>query len=813
MMNSTSDFLKSNIESRLLSISRYAAQLISADELEQLVTPEDMQKPIYAEIKERLIAFGEEADILFVYYLRDAGNDEMQFIVDNDTTEDAVDLETPPIPYEESPKLAQSGTASTAGLGNYSVGYTGLLSAFAPVFDSEGNVIAIVGVDITDEHVLLMKRRINTLSLLLIVSMTVAISSGYIGFSLYKKKAAQSEVANISKSLFLANISHEMRTPLNAIIGLSELTLDSDDVRGEARENMEKVYNSGMTLLSLINDILDISKIEAGRFDLIPAEYDTPSLINDAVTLNIIRIGSKPITFSLSIDPALPGSLLGDEVRIKQILNNLLSNAFKYTKEGKIDLGISFEREGESVWITFSVSDTGIGIHREDMEKLFVDYSQLDSKSNRKIEGTGLGLAITKRLVDMMDGAITVESEYGRGSVFTARLRQGAAGDTPIGEDVVENLKRFHYSDNKRDRNARLVRVQIPYANVLVVDDIATNLDVARGMLKPYGMQIDCATSGAAAIELVRAGTKYSAIFMDHMMPGMDGIEALRLIREDIGTEYARTVPIIALTANAVVGNKEMFLKSGFQDFLTKPIDIMRMDAVINRWVRDMEMEMAPAEAPAGEDSANGGLAGKPDRRKLRERRVNGVDLEIGLRRFGGDEDVYYDVLKSYVRNTPSLIDEIRDCREDGLAAYAVVVHGIKGSSRGIGAEMMGLRAESLEFAAKDGDFAFVEANNGIFIAETEKLIGELSAILQSVDAETERPMRPAPDEAALDSLMEACAGFDIDGVDRAMEELESFDYESGFELVVWLRNQVSLMGFKGIKERLESRKKSRAQS
>jgi CheY-like chemotaxis protein/anti-sigma regulatory factor (Ser/Thr protein kinase) len=569
-----------------------------------------------------------------------------------------------------------------------------------------------------------------------------------------------------------------------------------------------------MTLLSLINDILDISKIESGRFELIPAEYDTPSLINDAVTLNIIRVGSKPITFVLSIDPALPGRLFGDEVRIKQILNNLLSNAFKYTKEGEIGLDISFEREGESVWITFRVSDTGIGIHREDLEKLFVDYSQLDSKSNRKIEGTGLGLAITKRLVDMMDGAITVESEYGSGSVFTARLRQGAAGDTPIGEDVVENLKRFHYCDKKRERSARLVRVQIPYANVLVVDDIATNLDVARGMLKPYGMRIDCVTSGAAAIELVRAGTKYSAIFMDHMMPGMDGIEALRLIREDIGTEYARTVPIIALTANAIVGNEEMFLRMGFQDFLTKPIDIMRMDAAINRWVRDKELEKelagASADAPAG--GADGRPAGKPDRRKLRERRVEGVDLESGLRRFGDDEDVYYDVLKSYVRNTPPLIDEIRDCREEGLAAYAVVVHGIKGSSRGIGAEMMGLRAESLEFAAKSGDFAFVEASNGIFILEAEKLIGELSAMLQSADGETERPMRTEPDEAALDSLMEACAEFDIDGVDRAMEELESFDYESDSELVVWLRDQVSLMGFKGIRERLESRKKSRAQ-
>jgi HPt (histidine-containing phosphotransfer) domain-containing protein len=255
-----------------------------------------------------------------------------------------------------------------------------------------------------------------------------------------------------------------------------------------------------------------------------------------------------------------------------------------------------------------------------------------------------------------------------------------------------------------------------------------------------------------------------------------------------------------------------MFLEKGFQDFLTKPIDIMRMDAVINRWVRDREFERELDRA-AAETPADGGPAGKSNRRKLSLRSVDGVDFESGLRRFGDDEDVYLDILKSYVRNTPPLIDEIRDCREEYLPAYAVVVHGIKGSSRGIGAEIIGLRAESLEFAAKDGDFTFVRANNGVFIGEAEKLIAGLSALLQSVDAETKRPVRAKPDEAVLDSLMEACAEFDIDGVDRAMDELESFDYEADSELVVWLRGQVGVMGFKGISERLENRKKSRAES
>jgi signal transduction histidine kinase/AmiR/NasT family two-component response regulator len=405
--------------------------------------------------------------------------------------------------------------------------------------------------------------------------------------------AAKLETANNAKSDFLAGMSHEMRTPLNAVIGLSGLTLEIEGLDEEAKINLEKIFNAGSILLNLVNDILDISKIEAGKFELVLNEYDIPSLVNDTITQNILRIGEKPIEFNLNICADMPTHLYGDDLRLKQILSNLLSNAFKYTQEGTVELGIRSERaeDDDSVLVTAWVKDTGAGIRLEDMNKLFFDYSQVDVKANRKIEGSGLGLAITKKMLELMDGTITVESEYGKGSIFTVNFKQKFVTDTPIGDAVVKNLKSFRYSDSKRKQYARFVRTKLPYAKVLVVDDNITNLDVAKGLMKPYEMQIDCVTSGQQAVDAIQTEkVTYNAIFMDHMMPGMDGVEATRRIRA-IGTDYAKHIPIIALTANAIAGNEEMFLSKGFQAFLSKPINLMHLDSIIKQWVRDKSKE------------------------------------------------------------------------------------------------------------------------------------------------------------------------------------------------------------------------------
>jgi signal transduction histidine kinase/DNA-binding response OmpR family regulator/HPt (histidine-containing phosphotransfer) domain-containing protein len=625
------------------------------------------------------------------------------------------------------------------------------------------------------------------------------------------------------KSRFLANMSHEMRTPMNAIIGLSELMLSFGELPQSARDNLGKVYSAGVTLLHIINDLLDLSKIESGHFEIIPVDYDTPSLINDTITTNMIRIGEKPVTFVLDVDAGFPGRLRGDDLRLKQICNNLLSNAFKYTSSGTVTWRLACERQGEDMWLSLVVEDTGIGIRQEDIAKLFSEYSQVDTRNNRKVEGTGLGLALTKRLVDLMDGTIGVSSEYGRGTVFTVRLRQKFVSDVPIGEKVANSLKSFVFADNKRDQYARITRLPLPYARVLLVDDVQTNLDVARGMLKPYGMQIDCVTGGAAAVALIREEkTRYDAIFMDHMMPDLDGIEATRIIRDDIGTEYARTVPIIALTANAIVGNEEMFLRSGFQAFLTKPIDMQRLDAVLRQWVRNREREKEWNEASAqkqGADAAEHPAPGeteKPESGKNGEERaaavpasarewdIEEIDLERCLSRFGGDRTILLDVFASYAEHTPPLLERLRVAAGENLPDYAIAVHGIKGASRGICADALGDEAERLEQAAKAGEDAFVAAHGGSFIGNVESLVGKLLVLLrQERGARPDRPKKEAPDAAVLNSLRLACANYDMDGVDAAMDALESSDYESGGDLVLWLRSRVNTMDFQEICERL----------
>ncbi|MCL2067760.1 MAG: ATP-binding protein [Treponema sp.] len=407
------------------------------------------------------------------------------------------------------------------------------------------------------------------------------------------------EMANKAKSAFLANMSHEMRTPMNVVVGLTDLMLDEEDPAANLRDNLKKISTAGNTLLGLINDVLDISKIEAGKLELMPVEYEMPSFLNDIITLNIIRKEDKPITFMLDIKDDLPCFLYGDDLRVKQIINNLLSNAFKYTRKGAVTLGISCltvdEQPGETdkrdVWMSVYVSDTGIGIREDDMKNIFTDYAQVDAQANRMIEGTGLGLSITKRLTEMMDGEITIQSEYGRGSMFSLRIRQGYVSDKTIGEETAENLRGFRYVEDKRNVSGKLVRADLSYAKVLVVDDMQTNLDVAAGMLRKYKMQVDCVTGGAGAIDLVEAGEPvYDAIFMDHMMPGMDGMETTEKIRA-IGTKYAMSIPIIALTANAIAGNEQMFLNNDFQGYLTKPINIMNLDSIIQKWVRDKSRE------------------------------------------------------------------------------------------------------------------------------------------------------------------------------------------------------------------------------
>ncbi|MCL2121791.1 MAG: ATP-binding protein [Clostridiales bacterium] len=384
------------------------------------------------------------------------------------------------------------------------------------------------------------------------------------------------------KSDFLANMSHEIRTPLNAIIGLTEAELRRE-LPQAAVENLHKIHTSGNLLMGIINDILDMSKIESGKFELLNETYDIAELIYDTTTLNMVRIGSKPIRFIVSVEESIPRCLIGDALRIKQMLGNLLSNAFKYTHEGSVEMRVSWRQEPEGLLLAFDVADTGIGIQPEDLENLFTEYAQVNQQSTRGIEGTGLGLAICKGFAEHMGGKIAVQSEYGKGSVFSIYIRQDIADSEPIGAEIASALGHFTFIPDYDETSIEYT--PMPHIRVLVVDDVEINLEVAAVCLEPYGMQIDCVDNGLEALQRIENHTPvYDLIFMDHMMPGMDGVATTRAIRE-IGSPYASAIPIIALTANALAGNEKMFTENGFQGFLAKPIEMHKLDAVLHEWL------------------------------------------------------------------------------------------------------------------------------------------------------------------------------------------------------------------------------------
>jgi CheY-like chemotaxis protein len=366
-------------------------------------------------------------------------------------------------------------------------------------------------------------------------------------------------------------------------------------------------------------------------------------------------------------------------------------------------------------------------------------------------------------------------------------LRQGFVSELSIGKEVADNLAANRYSITKRDTGAKLLRCDLSYAQVLVVDDIPTNLDVVRGMLKPYGLKITSAISGPQAIRLIRMEEpRYSAIFMDHMMPEMDGMEATRIIREEIGTDYARNIPIIALTANAIVGNEKMFLDNGFQDFISKPIDMAKLDAVLRRWVKNKSQSGADGQGQS--EAPPGPLSGLE---------LAGLDIKKALERFSGDQEALLDVLRSYAGNTPGLLDALSLYLEAGrLDDYTIVVHGIKGSSYGISANVVARAAEKLETASRAGDTAAVRAGHNTFISLAKSLLSALDELAANTGGDSGKPLAPSPEPKLLAELRRACAAYEMDSVDEVMEKLEGFRYEKGGAVIEWLREQVNGMEF-----------------
>ena len=553
------------------------------------------------------------------------------------------------------------------------------------------------------------------------------------------KQQAEAETANRAKSAFLATMSHEIRTPMNAILGITEIQLQNEKLSQDTQEAFGKIYTSGYTLLGIINDLLDLSKIEAGKMALMPAKYELVSLISDTAHLNATRLSSKPIVFKIEVDENAPLELYGDELRVKQILNNLLSNAFKYTKAGEVSLEVTTEyecrHENPEVTLVCRVRDTGQGMTEEQVRDLFSEYSRFNMEANRLIEGTGLGMNITQHLVRLMRGEIFVESEPGRGSTFTVHLPQKNVGTGILGKELAEHLRHFDRS-MQRMKIAHILREPMPYGTVLIVDDLETNVYVAKGLMAPYGLSVDTSMSGFGAINKIRDGKLYDVIFMDHMMPRMDGVEATKILRN-----MGYTHPIIALTANAVVGQAEMFLENGFDGFISKPIDLRQLNEVLNRWVRDKQ---PPEVIDAARRQKDVPQAGDMALQSLVDQQLARVFVRDAAKTIAALEAIY-----------------VNKCRrDDDMQMFVINVHAMKSALANIGKPDLAAVALKLEQAGRAEDIDVVLAGTPAFLNALREVNAKLTPKEENEDSEA-RDEDPTYLREKLLAIQEACAAHD----------------------------------------------------
>jgi signal transduction histidine kinase/CheY-like chemotaxis protein len=541
------------------------------------------------------------------------------------------------------------------------------------------------------------------------------------------KQQAEAEAANRAKSSFLASMSHEIRTPMNAILGITEIQLQNASLPADTKNALNIVYNSGYTLLGIINDLLDLSKIEAGKMELANEQYETASMINDTVNLNTARIGSKPIEFKLNVSEELPFELMGDELRVKQILNNLLSNAFKYTDKGEVSLSFSSETAGEKVTLAITVRDTGQGMDEEQVRNLFDAYARFNIKVNRFVEGTGLGMNIVQHLIKKMDGNIFVSSEPGKGTEVTVHLTQGYASPAKLGSEAAKSLMSFRLPGMSKMKKMQIVREHMPYGKVLVVDDMETNLYVAKGFLLPYGLTVETALSGRDAIEKINRGNVYDIVFMDHMMPVMDGIETVKILREN---GYSR--PIIALTANAVAGQADVFMANGFDGFISKPIDIRELNASLNKHVRSRRL-FETTEAPK-------------------------MDPELA---------------KIFIRDAEKAASVLRAYESGDLQMYIISVHALKSALANIGESKLSGFARKLEQAGKSENSDYISKETPAFLSELQAVVDKL----KSDKAEQAESDTSGDDMAYLRKMLltikDTCAAYNANAAMSVLKELK----------------------------------------
>ncbi|GHU04645.1 hypothetical protein FACS1894158_05370 [Betaproteobacteria bacterium] len=572
----------------------------------------------------------------------------------------------------------------------------------------------------------------------------------------------KAEAASKAKSSFLARMSHEIRTPMNAIIGMSELA-QREYGKPKALEYITDIKQASASLLAIINDILDFSKIEAGSLQISTEHYETASMLNDVLSIIVVRLKEKPIEFITNISPVLPHNMVGDATRVRQILLNLLSNAVKYTESGHIKFFAAGERiADDAIRLTFTIEDSGIGIRPEDMENLFGDFVRIHDENTKNIEGTGLGLAITKKLCQVMGGDIVVSSKYGKGSVFTASILQTIASWRPMG-----NFKNMVSSRTETQG----VSFTAPSAHVLVVDDMTSNLAVVEGLLSPYEMHISTCADGREAIAMLGGDQTFDLVLMDHMMPKMDGMEATAAIRA-MPEPYYQQLPIIALTANAISGMQEVFLQNGFSDFLSKPIEIPKLHGIMEKWVpRQKRQKVSRTVSISTNDWPDSAQS-------FTIPEIEGVNTAVGLARVGGSKAHYLGLLETFRRDVMArlpLLEISATPNEAERNAFNIQAHALKNALANIGASTLSATAAMLEFARREEDLHLIEAHLPHFREELATLAERIGVALETIHAgNDEKTSGENRTNEMFARLANALETEDIDGIDTALGALQT---------------------------------------